>query len=61
MATTKELLKIENRFMFRGKIYKFFAYCPIPSIEMIAENGERISFGIDSPVSHEFILCHNNY
>lgn len=56
MATTKELTCTETRFLFRGKVYKFFAYCPIPTIEMIAEDGERFIFGIESPIADEFIL-----
>ena len=60
MATTEELVCLENRFLFRGKVYKFLAYCPIPSIEMIAEDGERFSFGIGSPISHEFVLLTPN-
>lgn len=56
MATTKELTCIENRFMFRGKIYKFYSYIPIPSIFMVSEDGEMFSFGIDAPIAEEFIL-----
>lgn len=59
MATTRELTNIENRFMFRGKKYKFYAYCPGPSIEMINEDGERFTFGINAPIANEFILPPN--
>ena len=33
MPTFKELTNAKNRFMFRGKIYKFSSYIPVPSIE----------------------------
>ena len=56
MATTKELLNIENTFLFRGKTYKFCRHFPMPSITMITEDGEMLSFGEDTPISDEFIL-----
>ncbi len=60
MATTEELVCPENRFLFRGKIYKFFSYIPISSIEMVDKDGEKFSFGVNSPISKEFILCPND-
>lgn len=60
MATGKELIKSGNRFMFRGKKYKFRSYCPVPSIEMVAEDGSTFSFGIESPISQEFVLFAEN-
>ncbi len=56
MATFKELTRIENRFMFRGKIYKFCSYIPVPSIHMISDDGEKFSFGVNAPIADEFIL-----
>lgn len=56
MPTFKEFTNSENKFEFRGKIYKYRSYCPIPSIEMVTDDGEVFSFGVDSPVSKEFKL-----
>lgn len=60
MATTEELLFSHKKFMFRGKVYKFAAYIPIPSIEMIADDGTMFSFGENSPISKEFVLLTPN-
>lgn len=59
MATFKELTNAENKFRFRGKIYKFRSFCPIPSIEMITDDGEIFSFGRDTSISEEFELIAN--
>ena len=56
MATTEELLFSKGKFRFRKKLYKFLGYCPKPTITMVSENGERISFGVDSLISHKFVL-----
>ena len=60
MATIKELLTSGNQFKFRGKIYKFLSYCPVPSIEMINEDGEVFSFGIDGLIINKFTLLSPN-
>ena len=59
MATIKELLTNENCFAFRGKKYKFLSYIPSPTIEMISEDGEIFSFGINGRIKDEFILIPN--
>ena len=56
MATIEELLTKSNVFSFRGKRYKFLSYCPVPSIEMVNEDGEIFSFGITGQIVNEFIL-----
>ena len=56
MPTFKELTNCENKFMFRGKIYIFSSYIPIPSIHMVSEDGEKFSFGVTAPIADEFIL-----
>lgn len=56
MATIEELLTPGNLFEFRSKKYKLLSYCPCPSIEMINEDGETFSFGIDGAIINDFIL-----
>jgi len=56
MPTFKELTNANNKFMFRGKIYKFSSYIPVPSIHMVSEDGEIFSFGENAPIADEFIL-----
>jgi len=55
MATIDELVKSGNYFLFRGKKYKFCSFIPEPTIEMINEDGEIFSFGINGEIKDEFI------
>ena len=56
MTTSEELIFSGKKFKFRGKIYKYEGYIPVPSIHMISEDGERFSFGRDAPIAKEFEL-----
>lgn len=56
MATLEELLNGDNRFMFCKKVYRLSASIPEPVIEMINEEGEIFSFGINGNIKDDFIL-----
>lgn len=56
MATEKELLNPYNRFTFRGETYRMKAYCFEPSVEMVNDFGDTISFSVFAPIKDEFIL-----
>ena len=59
MATINELLEPDNRFTFRGKVYRLRSFCNEPSIDMVSEDGDVIGFGISAPLINEFILRPN--
>jgi len=56
MATINEIVKSGKWFLFRGKRYKFCSYIPEPVIEMISEDGEIFSFGINGRIKDDFVI-----
>lgn len=56
MAILEDISKLENRFMFRGKVYRLHFYCPEPYIDFIAEDGSIMGCGVNAPLLAEFAV-----